>query len=153
MRSDDGFEEFEIDLAPIWPAEDARLEPIFLDAPLWFEFEEVDQPEPELDEVTAQEAPVEFAEFEELEPERMPLEEDELRHVRLASRRSASPGGFLGSLGVHVLPLVFLIGWSNAPSQIGGAIPVQLVIEESRPPQEEDAADPAGGRDDQRESR
>lgn len=127
MRPDDDFAEFEIDLAPIWPADDPRLEPIFLAGPRWFEFEEFERPDPVLVQPAAQPLLVEFEEFVELDPQRAPLEPGELPP---APRRPASGSSLLGSLGVHVLPLAFLIGWSSAPVELAAPIPIQLVIEE-----------------------
>jgi protein TonB len=43
----------------------------------------------------------------------------------------ASAISLLGSLGVHLPTLLVLILWSTAPADIPGAIPVQLVVEES----------------------
>ena len=63
MRPDEFLEEFEIDSAPIWSADDDRLEPNFLDGPPWFEFGEFDQREPEPADCAAQ-APLSF-EFDE----------------------------------------------------------------------------------------
>jgi periplasmic protein TonB len=40
----------------------------------------------------------------------------------------------LGSLGVHLLPLLLLLDWSFTPPDIAVPIPVQLVIEEPPPP-------------------
>ncbi|HLY45452.1 MAG TPA: energy transducer TonB [Stellaceae bacterium] len=37
--------------------------------------------------------------------------------------------GLVGSLGVHLLPLLLLLGGTTAPAELAGAIPVQLVIE------------------------
>jgi len=42
VRPDELRDEFEIDLTPIWPADDERLEPIILAGLLWFEPEEFD---------------------------------------------------------------------------------------------------------------
>src|SRR6185369_316090 len=97
-------DEFEIDLTPIWPADDDRLEPIFLAGLLWFDFEEFD-PTPALG---ASEAPlpVEFEEFLELDPRRSGVEPDE---PPPAPRQRASATSLFGSLGVHMLPLLVLI--------------------------------------------
>src|SRR5712691_7370066 len=62
---DEPLSEFEIDPTPIWPAEDGRLEPIFLAGPLWVEFEEFEQPDPQLAPWQS-EAPL-LVEFEEVE--------------------------------------------------------------------------------------
>ncbi len=105
MPPDDLLQEFAIDPAPIWPAEDGRLEPVFL-APL----------------------PVEFEEFRQLDPERGAGEPDE---PPAAPRRRASGISFLGSFGVHLLTLIVLIAGNSAPAEIAGGIPMHLVIEEA----------------------
>ncbi len=102
----DGFlAEFAIDAAPIWPAEDGRLEPIFL-TPL----------------------PVEAVEVPQLDPARSTGERDE---PPSAPRRRASGMSFLGSFGVHLLTLIVLISGNSAPAEIGGGIPMHLVIEDA----------------------
>ncbi len=122
MRADEPQDEFAIDWTPIWPEEDGRLEPILFDGPLWIEFAEA---EPR---AAAVELPqlVEFEEFALLDPEAGGDEPDE---PPPAPRQRASPSGLAASLGVHLLALLVLIGWRNTPAEIGGAIPVQLVIE------------------------
>jgi TonB family protein len=119
VRPNDGSETFDIDLEPIWPADDDRLEPIFLAGPLWFDFGESDSPEPQL-------AP-------------RPTQDDEGRRrgpARIspaAGQRGASATSLLGSLGMHLLPLVFLLSWGGAPAQVSASIPVQLVLEQPAP--------------------
>jgi len=110
--------EFEIDPTPIWPAEDGRLEPIFLPGLPWDEFDEAEA-------FDAAPLPVEFAQ---LDPERSKEAPDE---PSPAPRQRASAISLLGSLGVHLPTLLVLILWSTAPAEIPGAIPVQLVVEES----------------------
>ena len=122
MRSDDPFEEFEIDLAPIWPPDDARLEPIFMAGPLWFEFDEV-------------------AEFEPLDPDRTLAEPNQAP----APRERALAIGLLGSLGIHLLPLLMLIGWSATQAEMPAPIPVQLVVEEPPPEHAPDETKPPSG--------
>ena len=148
MRPDERLEQFEIDLAPIWSADDARLEPIFLAGPLWFEFEEFEESE-EIDPPLAQSAPdgalqVEFDEFEQLDPERIDEGPDERPDGRPAApRQRASALGFCGSLGVHLLVLLVLINWSSAPAETAAPIPVHLVIEQPPPTSEEATASPS----------
>ena len=48
-------------------------------------------------------------------------------------RQRSPPFGIIGSLGVHLLPLLLLLDWTGAPAETSGAIPVQLVLE--APPQ------------------
>ena len=49
-------------------------------------------------------------------------------------RRLGLPLSVLGSLGVHLLPLLLLLDWTMNPVEIAAPIPVQLVIEEPPPP-------------------
>jgi periplasmic protein TonB len=118
---DEPLSEFEIDPTPIWPAEDGRLEPIFLAGLPWVEFEEFEA-------VGTAPLPVEAEGFAQLDPERSEEEPDE---PSPAPRQRASAISFLGSLGVHLPTLLVLILWSSTPAEIPGAIPVQLVVEES----------------------
>jgi TonB family protein len=129
VRPDELLDEFEIDWAPIWPADDDRLEPIFLAGPLSSEFEELEEPDPTLA-LGAPEAPLPagFEEFLQLDPERSDEEPDE---PPPAPRQRAWVISLFGSLGVHLLPLIVLISWSSAPAEIPATIPVQFVIEES----------------------
>src|SRR5436309_144227 len=46
-----------------------------------------------------------------------------------ASRQRSSPIGLIGSLSLHLLPLLVLLDWSIAPAELVQPIPVQLVIE------------------------
>jgi TonB family protein len=125
-RSDEPGDEFEIDATPVWPADDDRLEPIFLAGLLWFDFEEFD-PTPALGASVAP-LPAEFKEFLELDPQRG---EKEPKEPPPAPRQRASATSLFGSLGVHLLPLLVLIGWSSAPAELSSTIPVQFVVEES----------------------
>ncbi len=125
-------EEFEIDPTPIWPADDGRLEPIFLGGLPWVEFEEFEPPTQGTAEAPL---PVEFEEFAQLDPERSAEEPDE---PSPPPRQRASAISLLGSLGVHLPTLLVLILWSSTPAEVGGAIPVQLVVVES--PSAPDAA-------------
>jgi periplasmic protein TonB len=43
------------------------------------------------------------------------------------------PAGVLGSLGIHLLPLVLLVSWSTRPAEPPPSIPVQLVLEKPKP--------------------
>src|SRR5439155_27061760 len=66
-----------------------------------------------------------------------------------ASRQHASPIGWIGSLGLHLLPLLVLLDWSVAPAEIAQPIPVQLVIEAPPPapaPPPQEAKRPAPDR-------
>src|SRR5207237_1436935 len=51
-----------------------------------------------------------------------------------ASRQRSSPIGLIGSLSLHLLPLLVLLDWSIAPAELVQPIPVQLVIEAAPPP-------------------
>jgi len=102
---DELLQEFEIDATPIWPAEDDRIEPIFLVGPLAAELEE----------------------FAQLDPERNAPEPDD---PPPPPRRPAATLSLCGSLGLHLLPLLVLIHWNSAPAEIADAMPVQLVLEE-----------------------
>jgi len=131
-RPDELNEEFEIDPTPIWPADDGRLEPIFLAGLPWVEFEEFEAPTQGTAEAPL---PVAFEEFAQLDPERSAEEPDE---PSPAPRQRASAIGLLGSLGVHLPTLLVLILWSSTPAEVAGGIPVQLVVQES--PSAPDAA-------------
>lgn len=134
MRPDDLLADFDIDRTPIWPEDDARLEPIFFEDVLWFDFDEHDYPEPELaDEELAAALPDGTIELAELDPERL---EDTPEPAAAAPPRASLPS-FLGSLGVHLLTLAIFLTWSNTPAELGGTIPVQLVIEQAPPAPDE----------------
>jgi len=105
VRPADLLQEFTIDPTPIWPAEDERLEPIFL-AP----------------------AQIEVAEFAQLDPARSAGEPEE---PHPAPRRRASAISLLASFGVHLLTLIVLITGNSAPAEVSGGIPMHLVIEEA----------------------
>jgi TonB family protein len=143
VRSCDFAAEFDIDRAPVWPVDDARLEPILLGGPQWIEFAEADRLN--------------------LEPAHQSLDaalvvgfdepDDGGGFDRLQQRAEEPPPppgrrapaiGIIGSLGVHLLPLLLLLGWGAAPSEVAAAIPVRLVIEEPpQPPAPEPAPPPA----------
>src|SRR5216684_5723911 len=89
---DEPLSEFEIDPTPIWPAEDGRLEPIFLAGLPWVEFEEFEA-------VGATPLPVESDWFAQMNAERSDEEPDE---PSAAPRQRASAISLLGSLGAHL---------------------------------------------------
>src|SRR5688572_27986345 len=96
--------EFDLDPAPIWPEDDARLEPVFLAGPLWIEFDEADRlslepAHPSLDALQL----VEFDDSDGVELDRVRQRTDE--PPRTPSRH-ASAISMLGSLAVHLLPLL-----------------------------------------------
>jgi TonB-like protein len=98
---------FEIDAAAPAPPESGRAEPIL-----------------------AVPAPAELEEIGRLDPDRATLEREPpplRRHLGLSL-------AMLGSLGVHLLPLLLLLDWTFTPAEIAAPIPVQLVIEEPPPP-------------------
>jgi TonB family protein len=128
VRPDEPRDEFEIDQTPIWPAEDGRLEPIFLPGLLWIEFEEFEPLDAAPMPASIEALLVGFDEFEQLDPE---PSDGELDEPPPAPRQRASAVGLLGSLGVHLLTLLILMNWSSAPAGVAGAIPVHLVIEET----------------------
>jgi len=131
-------EEFEIDPSPIRSQDDARLEPLLWAGPLWIEFEEADRLSLEPTHPSI-EAPllVGFEEPGEPDLDRLEARADEPPPV--PGRRVAAIG-VVGSLGVHLLPFLLLLGWSRAPGELPAAIPVQLVIEQ--PPPEPPAPEP-----------
>ena len=124
--------EFDIDPAPVWPADDARLEPILLGGPQWIEFAEGDrlslEPAHQIEAVAVFgfEEPGGGSDFDRLQQR---VEEPP------PPRSPRAPAiGIVGSLGVHLLPLLLLVGWGTAPSEVAAAIPVRLVIEEPPAP-------------------
>jgi TonB family protein len=130
VRPQFAFAEFAIDTAPIWSPDDARLDPIFMAGPLWFDFAEFDQREP---------LPAQWPDEASLpaEVDAGPLDRERIDAVPDAAppapHQRASKGSLLGSLGVHLLPLLLLIGWTGEPGESRGSIPVQLVIEQQSP--------------------
>ena len=114
LRPDDLLELFEIDRTATAAPEGARPEPALIAAPGLAEFDEPERPDPgRLDDRRAIAEP---------------------GKPRPAPRRTALPLGIIGSLGVHLLPLLVLIHWTSAPAEIAAPIPVQLVVEEPPPP-------------------
>jgi TonB family protein len=106
------------------------------------------EPEPEPNLVFAWAPfPVEFGASWWLDPDRAAAAEQQSPP---AGERT-QPFGLLGSLAVHLLPLIVLLGWARTPAGTSGAIPVQLVLEEPRtasvttPPAERPAAPDNGG--------
>ena len=109
MERDDILEAFDIDLtATDLPATD-RAEPVLEEAPF---LDEPDEPEW-------------------LDPDRAQAEPQAIAPPR---RRAKLPAGMLGSLCLHLLPLLALIHWTGAPAGIDRPIPVQLVLEAPPPP-------------------
>jgi protein TonB len=76
-------------------------------------------------------APPEFAEYAEvmrLDPTRVEFE----LNLQPAKRRLG--WGPIGSLLLHLLPLLTIIDWPSAPAEIARPIPIRLVIEQPPPP-------------------
>ena len=71
--------------------------------------------------------PVEFGASWWIDPERGTVYE-----VRLPARDRSQPFGVLGSVAVHLLPLLFLLTRAREPTGFAGTIPIQFVIEEQR---------------------
>ena len=53
-----------------------------------------------------------------------------------SDRRRNAPWGLLGSLAVHLSPLLLLLSFAGPPAEIPAPIPVQLVLEAPPPPPE-----------------
>jgi TonB family protein len=134
----DSFAEFDLDPAPIRPEEDVRLEPMLLAGPQWIEFGEADRLSLEPAHQSLEAALlVGFDEPDESDFDRVQLRAEEPPPT--PSRRA--PGlGMIGSLGVHLPPLLLLLSGSTAPGEVPPAIPVQLVIE--APPPEPTTPEP-----------
>jgi TonB family protein len=90
-------------------------------------------------------APAEIDEMARLDPNRATPERDPPPLLR---RQLALSFSVLGSLGVHLLPMLLLLDWSFTPAEIAAPIPVQLVIEEPPPlpPKPEEFKPPPPGR-------
>jgi periplasmic protein TonB len=114
LRPDDLLELFEIDRTATAAPEGARAEPALTAAPGLAEFDEPERPDPGW-----------------LDDRRAIAEAGK---PRPAPRRTALPLGIIGSLGVHLLPLLVLIHWTSAPAEIAAPIAVQLVVEEPPAP-------------------
>jgi TonB family protein len=112
LRPDDLLELFEIDSTAKAAPETARHEPVLNAAPFPAGFDDPGGPGPgRLDTARAT-----------AEPDQAP-----------PPRRRALPVGLIGSLGLHLSPLVVLLHWSSAPAESAAPIPVQLVLEEPAP--------------------
>ena len=127
MRPDGPIAEFEIDPEPIWPADDARLEPLFFAAPLWLEFDEPGMDGPLLPDWPPQE-PLLVA----FDPEASLVAEPVERDAHVSARadpRAERLGSWLGSLGVHLLPVLLLVAIApRSAGAPGSAIPVRLLV-------------------------
>ncbi len=99
---------FKIDVAATAPPEPARREPVLAGEPVLAEFDETGR----------------------LDPNRATPE----RESQPLRRQLGLSLSVLGSLGVHLLPLLLLLDWTFTPAEIAVPIPVQLVIEEPPPP-------------------
>jgi TonB family protein len=108
-RPDDLLELFEIDRRATGAPETGRAEPVLAVAPFVAGVPETGRLDP------ARATAV---------PERPPR----------AFRRSALPLGLVGSLGVHLLPLLVLLNWNSAPAEIPPPIAVRLVEAPPEPP-------------------
>src|SRR5438105_13144732 len=88
----------------------------------------------EIDLAEADRAPIESREPGRLDPERAAAQPE--GPPVPASRQRASPIGWIGSLAIHLLPLLVLLDWSLAPAEITQPppIPVHLVIAAPPPP-------------------
>ena len=112
LRPDDLLELFEIDSTVKAAPEAARREPVLTAARFPAVFDDPGGPSPRrLDTARAT-----------AEPDQAP-----------SPRRRALPLGLIGSLGLHLSPLLVLLHWSSAPADIAAPIPVQLVLEEPPP--------------------
>jgi len=109
VRPDDVPELLEIDRAAVELPETARFEPILTTEPFAAEFDEPERLDPDRAQTPAWEA-------------------------RPPSRRPGLVIGVLGSLGLHLMPLLALLHWNSAPDAIAAPIPVQLVLEAPAPP-------------------
>jgi TonB family protein len=109
---------FAIDRTATDLPEDARSEPSFDAGPALVGF---DEPQP-------------------IEPEREPDRLDPQRamdEAEPAAPKRARRGrllGLVGSLCIHLLPLLLLLHWSAAPADIAAPMPVTLVLEQPPPP-------------------
>jgi len=99
---------FKIDAAAPAPPETGRAEPVLARVP----------------------APAGIDEVARLDPNRA-IPEREAGPLR---RRLGPSLSVLGSLGVHLLPLLLLLDWTMNPAETAAPIPVQLVIETPPPP-------------------
>jgi TonB family protein len=107
---DDRISAFQIGRTPIASAPDARPEPRLGAVPLQVELDAARRLD--LARATA--------------PPRVP---SQLRGRTL-------PFGMLGSLAVHLSPLLLLLSWTSAPAEVAAPIPIELVLEQPPPPPE-----------------
>jgi TonB family protein len=112
VEPDEILEMFEIDRAAFDMPETERAEPLLAAALFPDESDELDEPGW-------------------LDPDRAQAEPEGIAAPR---RRRELPLGMLGSLCLHLAPLLLLIHWSSAPAEIVAPIPVQLVLETPPPP-------------------
>jgi TonB family protein len=118
LRPDDLLELFEIDSAAKAAPETARREPVLTAAPIPVGFEDSGHPDPRRLDPRGLDTGRAAA-----EPDRAPP----------AIRRRALTRGLIGSLGLHLSPLLVLLHWSSAPAEIAVPIPLQLILEEPPP--------------------
>ncbi|HYM71604.1 MAG TPA: hypothetical protein VET89_01390, partial [Stellaceae bacterium] len=104
----DHFDTEELVLTDTAPVVDDRPEPSIAATPLFIEFDEPIRLDPERVGLTWELPP----------PPRPPM-------------RLRSP---LGSLAVHLLPLLVILGWAKVPGEITAPIAVELVFEQPPPP-------------------
>jgi len=106
-----------IGLAELAPPDDGRDEPILDDAPFFVEFWEY---EPELD------------------PYRPADDESDGPTIVEPTEPAGKRGlGSIGSLAIHLLPLLLLLTWTAAPTPPVRQIPIQLVLEPPETPMPE----------------
>jgi protein TonB len=129
VRPDDLLELFEIGLTATAAPETARPEPVLAAAPFLVEFDGSRQLDP--DRLDPARPDPDRPDPDRLDPARAVAEPET---PPPAARRTVLPLGLIGSLGLHLLPLLVLIHWNSAPAEIDAPIPVQLVIVEPPPP-------------------
>ncbi len=113
-RPNETLELLKIDATARAAPEAARLEPVLEASPAVVEFDSPARPDPAA-----------------LDAGRATMEPEPPTPV---SRRTAPALGLIGSLAIHLLPLLVLLDWTGAPAEIVQAIPVQFVMEEPPPP-------------------
>jgi TonB family protein len=126
LRPDDLLELFEIDWTAKAAPETGRREPALNAVPFPAGSGDPGRPDPcrpDTNKATA-------------EPDRAPP----------VPRRRTLPLGLIGSLGLHLSPLLVLLQWSSAPAEIAATIPLQLVLEEPPSPPVPAAKPPPLGR-------
>jgi TonB family protein len=80
---------------------------------------------------------IEFAGAIRLDPRRTAFD------LSLPQARRRAPWGPVGSLLLHLLPLLLIVDWPRAPTKVETAIPIQLVIEPPAPAPQKTEAKPA----------